>query len=203
MNNFGFDPQRRGLLKAGVGLFALGGLTVNLQAHSQEALDNASLKQGQFDPGKPGDFDFLAGDWKIRNRKRKAEGKDDWDEFDGESTCWTVLAGVGSIEELRIPARDFSGIGIRMLDVEKKVWSDFWVNGKSGVLTAPGTTGGFVNGVGTFISEWTEAGQTVQAKGVWDQITPQSCRWYQAISRDGGATWEENWIMHWERKSKS
>ena len=158
----------------------------------------------KFEPGKPGDFDFLAGEWKISNRKRKTEGKDQWDEFEGESTCWTVLAGVGSIEELRIPARDFSGIGIRLLDVEKKVWSDFWVNGKSGVLAPPGTTGGFIKGVGTFASEWTEGDKTVvQVKGVWDKITSDSCRWYQAISRDGGATWEDNWIMHWERKRKS
>ena len=26
--------------------------------------------------------------------------------------------------------------------------------------------------------------------------------WYQAISSDDGATWEENWIMHWDRKPK-
>ena len=54
--------------------------------------------------GKAGDFNFLAGEWKIRHRKVKTPGKDDWEEFDGEATCWTILGGVGSVEELRIPA---------------------------------------------------------------------------------------------------
>jgi hypothetical protein len=39
-----------------------------------------------------------------------------------------ILAGVGSVEELRIPARNFSGMGLRLLDLEKKVWADHWVN---------------------------------------------------------------------------
>ena len=65
--------------------------------------------------GKPGDFDFLAGEWRIRHRMLTAKG---WIRFEGEATCWTILKGVGSVEELRIPARDFSGMGLRMLDLE-------------------------------------------------------------------------------------
>lgn len=149
-------------------------------------------------PGKPGDFDFLAGEWRIKHRRLLPDtGK--WDEFEGEATCWTILGGVGSVEELRIPARDFSGMGLRLLDVEKKIWSDFWVNAKWGVLTTPGQTGGFVDGVGTFASEDVDSGKPIVARGVWDRITPTSCRWHQAVSRDDGATWEENWFMDWTR----
>ena len=104
-------------------------------------------------PGKAGDFDFLAGSWKISHRRLKTPGSKDWDVFQGEATCWTILGGVGSVEELRIPARNFSGLGLRLLDVEKRIWSDFWVNARSGVLTTPGTTGSFEKGVGTFVSE--------------------------------------------------
>jgi hypothetical protein len=144
--------------------------------------------------GRPGEFDFLTGSWRIANRKRKKAGADEWDVFPGESTCWSILGGVASIEELRIPARGFSGMGLRLLDVEKRVWSDFWVNAKSGVLTAPGT-GRFENGAGVFVSE--EDGVTV--RGVWDGITPRACRWSQAVSRDGGKTWEDDWLMEWTR----
>lgn len=49
---------------------------------------------------------------------------DEWIEFDGEATVHAILAGVGSVEELRTPARNFSGLGLRLLDVEKKVWAD-------------------------------------------------------------------------------
>lgn len=149
-------------------------------------------------PGKPGDFDFLAGEWRIVNRRPKPDS-DRWIEFEGAATVHPILAGVGSVEELRIPVRDFSGMGLRMLDVEKKIWSDHWVNAKSGVVTAPGVTGSFENGAGIFISDDEEDGKPVQWAGVWDRITPRSCRWRQAVSRDGGATWTQTWLMDWTR----
>jgi hypothetical protein len=48
---------------------------------------------------KPGEFDFLAGRWTIANRRLKTRwiGSEDWELFDGEATCWTVLGGLGSI----------------------------------------------------------------------------------------------------------
>lgn len=149
--------------------------------------------------GKPGDFDFLAGNWKITHRRLKTPGTTDWDEFEGEATCWTILGGVGSVEELRVPARNFAGMGLRLLDVEKRIWNDFWVNGKNGVLTTPGQTGVFENGVGTFTADDKDGDKPIKVKGVWDRITPRSCRWWQAVSWDDGKTWEENWFMDWTR----
>ena len=150
-------------------------------------------------PGRPGEFDFLAGNWKISHRRLKDAKTKEWDVFQGEATCWTILGGVGSVEELRIPARDFSGMGLRLLDVENRVWNDFWVNGRSGVLTTPGQTGGFINGEGTFGADDVDGDQPIKVRGIWDSITPSSCRWWQSISRDGGRSWEENWFMDWVR----
>ncbi len=149
--------------------------------------------------GQAGDFDFLAGEWKIQHRWKKAQDGEAWDTFEGEATCWSILGGIGSVEELRIPARNFSGMGLRLLDVEQGVWSDFWVNARSGVLATPGTTGVFVDGAGTFEADDDDDGAPVKVRGIWDQITPSSCRWRQAISRDGGETWDETWVMHWSR----
>lgn len=146
--------------------------------------------------GKPGDFDFLTGRWKIANRRRIGET---WDEFEGESTVHGILAGVASIEELRIPARDFSGMGLRLLDVERKLWADFWVNAKSGVLGTVPSWGSFVDGVGTWDSPDVDGDRPIVVRGSWDRITKTSCRWYQAVSHDEGKTWTENWVMHWTR----
>ncbi|MBN8596193.1 MAG: hypothetical protein J0L78_00820 [Planctomycetes bacterium] len=149
--------------------------------------------------GKPGEFSFLDGNWKIKHRRLKEPHGKEWDEFEGEATCWSILGGVGSVEELRIPSRNFAGMGLRLLDVEKKIWNDFWVNGKSGVLTTPGQTGGFENGVGTFGADDKDGDKPIKVKGVWDRITPTSCRWWQAVSWDDGKTWEENWFMDWTK----
>jgi hypothetical protein len=39
----------------------------------------------------------------------------------------------------------------------------------------------------------------MRSAGIWDQITPRSCRWRQVVSDDGGKTWEHNWVMLWRR----
>lgn len=196
------EPTRRTLLQAAAGMAIAGAVD------SAVAQDTAAKKKEEAKPkaaesakpkaeGKVGDFNFLAGEWRINHRRLKSPGE--WDEFKGEATCWTVLGGVASIEELRIPARNFSGMGIRLLDVEKKVWADFWINSKSGVLTPPGLAGVFENGEGIFDADDTDDGKPIKVRGIWDRITAKSCRWRQGVSRDGGKTWEYSWFMDWTK----
>lgn len=150
--------------------------------------------------GRPGDFDFLTGEWRIRHEwKRTPTGA--WETFTGEATVVSILGGICSVEELRIPARDFNGMGLRLLDVTNKVWSDHWVNAKSGVVTTPGQRGGFANGEGIFDTNDVEGETPVIYRGIWDLITPTSCRWRQGASRDGGQSWDWEWIMEWTRVS--
>lgn len=184
------NADRRLVLNAGM---ALGAAALMGDALAQPSPDYLAKPA----PGKPGDFDFLQGHWKISQQRLLKPGE--WDKFEGESTCWSILGGVASIEELRIPARDFSGMGLRVLDRESLVWSDYWMNAKSGVIGSAGVTGGFVNGDGVFISDDTEDGKPVKYIGLWDKIAPNACRWRQGVSRDGGATWDYNWIMDWTR----
>jgi hypothetical protein len=186
------DIARRTVLQTAA-LAAIGQIIAAPSTASAAAPTQAAI-------GKPGDFNFLAGEWRIKHRRLKNESTGEWDVFEGEATCWTVLEGVASIEELRIPARNFSGMGIRICDVEKHVWADFWINSRSGVLTPPGLMGTFQNGVGTFIADDMDGDKPIKVRGVWDRIVPgKSHRWYQAVSRDGGKTWAENWSMDWLR----
>jgi uncharacterized protein (DUF885 family) len=151
-----------------------------------------------------GDFDFLAGEWRIAQRRltgRDANGAEIWDTFEGEATVHNLLGGAVSVEELRIPARNFAGMGLRMFDEGRGLWSDHWVNGQQTVIAGEPMYGGFsAEREGIFQSDETDdQGQPLRVKGVWDRITPTSCRWWQATSRDGGATWQPNWFMEWTR----
>ena len=183
MINNGTDPYRRAMLQAIAGVATV----------SQSVAIGAATAVGAPEAnGKPGDFDFLTGTWRIANRRLIDK---QWDEFDGEATVHALLGGSASVEELRIPARGFSGMAVRLLDVERKLWADHWISSKNGVMdTMPGW-GSFVNGTGCWD---TQDGATI-TRGIWDQITPHSCRWRQMRSSDSGRTWTENWIMHWLR----
>ena len=91
-------------------------------------------------------------------------------------------------------------MGLRLLDAESRIWSDYWVNAKSGALGAAGLTGGFVDGEGIFETRDTEDGKPVIYRGVWDKIVSgHSHRWYQAASRDDGKSWDISWTMDWRK----
>lgn len=179
--------ERRTLLQLAAGLAAAG---VALPARARA--DAAKPKP----TGKLGDFDFLSGDWKIENRYLR-DGK--WDEFPGEAHVHGLLDGLVSVEELRIPARNFHGMGLRILDLEQKLWADYWVAAESGVLAPPPVWGSFVDGVGVWDEDSVDGEQSVIMRGVWDEITKSSCRWYSAVSHDDGKTWEDIWVMKWKR----
>lgn len=149
--------------------------------------------------GRPGEFDFLSGEWRIRHQRLKAGSADQWDHFDGEATCWSILGGVASIEELRIPARNFSGMGLRLFNGEQGSWYELWTNAKGASLTGPGTPGGFQDGVAVFEADDVDGDAPIRVRSTWDRIAQRSCRWHQAVSRDGGRSWQPNWFMDWLR----
>ena len=192
------DIDRRQLLQAAAAL-TLAGSAAAEPAEPQPGPAMTAPLPPTRTPGKPGDFDFLTVRWAIRNHKRRGGPAGAWDVFEGEATVHALLAGICSVEELRIPARQFSGMGLRLLDVARAQWSDFWVNAASGELGTPGLRGSFEHGVGVFEEQAEADGQPVLYRSVWDRITPTGCRWQQAASRDGGATWVLDWSMDWTR----
>lgn len=150
-------------------------------------------------PGRPGEFDFLSGEWRIRHQRLESGAVDEWDHFDGEASCWSILGGVASIEELRIPARNFSGMGLRLFNSEQGRWYELWTNAKGASLAGPGTPGGFRDGAAVFETDDADGDVPIRVRSTWDRIETRSCRWQQAVSRDGGRSWQANWIMDWVR----
>jgi hypothetical protein len=152
------------------------------------------------------DFDFYMGSWQVHHRRlvRRLAGSDEWQEFEGTSTAWPILDGAGNIDDnvLQLPAGAYRAISLRTFDPATDRWSIWWLDGRSPGRLDPPVVGGFEDGIGTFIAEDTFDGRPILVRFLWSGITETTCRWEQAFSADGGATWEVNWIMESTRVAR-
>ena len=148
------------------------------------------------------DFEFLVGTWRIRHRRltERLKGANSWEEFEGRSVARQVLAGLGNLDEITMDqaAGRLHGITLRLYDPTSRQWSIHWADSAHGTLDSP-MVGGFEAGRGEFFAQETFAGKRVFSRFIWSNITDASCRWEQALSADGGTTWETNWIMEFDR----
>jgi hypothetical protein len=147
------------------------------------------------------DFDFYFGQWHVRNERLRERlvGCDDWENFDATQVCCPILGGCGNIDDFVTDwCGGFRGMTLRLFDHATRRWSIYWSSNKTGVLEPP-VVGAFRNGVGTFEGDDVHRGRTVRARFTWSHITPTSARWQQALSTDGGITWETNWRMQMTR----
>ena len=82
---------------------------------------------------------------------------------------------------------------MRLYNPTSHQWSLNWANQKNGHFDVP-TIGEFKNGRGEFFDQETLNGRAIFVRFVISDTTPNSCRFEQAFSDDGGKTWEVNWI---------
>ena len=61
--------------------------------------------------------------------------------------------------------------------------------------------GEFNDGLGVFYDCEPFEGKRIFSRFLWTHDSPDTCRWEQAFSEDGGATWETNWTMDFTRLS--
>ena len=147
------------------------------------------------------DFDFYFGRWQVHNErlKQRLVGSTDWEQFDAIGECRPVLGGIGNVDSFDSEWNGgFRGMTLRLFDLGTKKWSLYWASNRSGVLEPP-VVGAFIDGVGRFEAADEHDGAPVLVRFIWSHITPASARWEQALSNDGGKTWETNWRMHMTR----
>ncbi|MGH8049852.1 MAG: hypothetical protein ACREPB_04245 [Arenimonas sp.] len=159
-----------------------------------------AAKQGSNGPGEAEGFSFLDGHWRVHHKKLKEPltDKEEWIEFEGTASFFSLLDGIVSVEELRDAKGAPFGSAMRTFDIKRRIWLDAWVSAGSGVLQSP-IEGRFEGDVGTFIAPDSYEGKTILARGVWRRISENEVTWEQATSMDDGKTWEDNWFMRFER----
>lgn len=143
------------------------------------------------------DFDFHLGTWKTHLRRllNPLTGSNKWVEYEGTTVVRKVWNGRANLVELVAdgPAGHFEGLSLRLYNPQSRQWSLNFANAAGGVMALP-TTGEFKNGRGEFYNQETFNGRSIFVRFVISDITPNSCRFEQAFSNDGGQTWEVNWI---------
>ncbi|MFC7583027.1 hypothetical protein ACFQYP_03885 [Nonomuraea antimicrobica] len=143
------------------------------------------------------DFDFLAGHWNVANRRliKPLSGSAEWEEFPGFSVATRHFGGAASFDEIEFPTKGFNGLTVRVFNEETRQWSIYWGSSATGALDTSPMVGAFDGNRGEFRGEEVCAGRRVPCRFVWTVIGPDSARWEQAFSDDGGRTWETNWTM--------
>lgn len=147
------------------------------------------------------DFDFIAGSWATISHRleKRGVGSTEWDVFPGHSRGWVHMGGVVNIDENVFPTKGWSGMTMRLFDLQKRQWWIYWVNNRDGKLQPP-VIGGFDGDVGLFYGEDEDEGRPVKAVFKWTKKGPNAARWEQSFSYDGGGIWETNWIIELARQ---
>lgn len=150
-----------------------------------------------------GDFDFQIGSWQVRHRrlKERLAGCTEWDEFDGTSDMRPILGGDGNVEDnvLHIPGGTYRAIALRSYDRAQDSWAIWWLDARSPHALDVPVIGRFDDGIGRFYADDTLGGRPIRLRFIWSRTDTASPRWEQAMSADGGTSWETNWTMDFTR----
>ncbi len=167
------------------------------QAVAPRAVPAASVPQSAA-------FDFLAGSWTVRHQrlKQRLAGCAEWESFSGRSHMQQFMQGRVNLDDnvLDLPTGQYRAVTLRSFDPQSGLWAIWWLDGRHPhQLDAP-MRGKFCDGVGTFFADDEFDGRPIRVRFLWSHVTPRNCRWEQAFSTDGGATWESNWLMDFTRE---
>ena len=157
----------------------------------------ASLRNTPTERDGQHDFDFEIGIWKTRLSRllNPLTGSTTWVEYEGTTVVRKVWDGRANLVELVAdgPAGHFEGLSLRLYNPQSRQWSLNFASSQGGTMSPP-TIGEFKDGRGEFFNQEVFNGRAILVRFVISDITPNSCRFEQAFSEDGGKTWEVNWI---------
>jgi len=109
------------------------------------------------------DFDYLVGQWNIRNRtlKEQLTGSDEWQTFDATQEFRLILLGLGNFDifHTEFGGRLFEGLTVRLFDPQTRLWTIYWADSNAMRLD-DGKVGSFNGDEGDFFGREVVAGKT-------------------------------------------
>jgi hypothetical protein len=165
-----------------------------LQGLAQQNSAQPAQRDGQHD------FDWDIGTWKAHMRRllHPLTGSTTWVEYNGTDVVrkvWDGRANLGEVE-LDGPAGHLELLTLRLYNPQTHQWSINIASSAAGTMSPP-AIGEFTNGHGEFFDTEPSGpnGRTILVRLGISDITPNSARFDQAFSADGGKTWEINLMV--------
>jgi hypothetical protein len=182
-------PYRRTLV---VGLSVLMLIATAASGDASTAPASSTVADGQRD------FEWETGTWRTTVRvlaEPLAESPDEWLQFTGTTVVRPLLDQRANIVEFEVsgPSGRIDALNLRLYEPQAGRWSLTFVNIRDGLLT-PAVYGGFHDGVGEFYGDDQLGGRPIAVRFLIFRQGPDTARFEQAFSADGGTTWETNWI---------
>lgn len=151
------------------------------------------------------DFDFNIGVWHthIRRILDPFSGATKTMELNGTVTVRKVWGGRAQLEEIEAegPKGHWEGLTLFLYNPEAHQWSQNYVDSKTGVF-GTATVGSFKDGRGELFAQDTFNDRAVLLRGVWSDIKPDSHRYAEYYSSDGGRTWAPVFIADLTREKQ-
>jgi len=182
-----------------VAISAVAGVAARADAPMQPKPDHDTTSTIPRTPvGTPHDFDFEHGRWQtsLQRLVQPLSGSREWASYTGTSNVHPLLGGRANLVELEVdgPRGRIAGVSLRLFDTQSERWTLNYSNLAGGTLELP-MSGGFDGSRhGVFYSADTLKGKSILVRFIIDVLDPDHCRFEQAFSADGGATWEVNWV---------
>ena len=165
-------------------------VTLFIAVHQLNAQSDEVRKPFDFEEARQ--FDFWIGQWDVNLRMIQPDAT--WkDSVKARVQIYRILGGKAILELW--DSKTIKGFSLRYYDPAKKKWVLHlnWPGKNQANLSS--LEGAFRHGRGEFFSG---RGKQVNRYTFCD-ITENSLRWDDAYSRDGGKTWNNNWIMEFSR----
>ena len=167
------------------------------RAQQNSDASRVTLKRAPTERDGQHDFDFEIGTWKTHLRRlvHPLTNSTNWVEYEGTTVVRRVWNGKANLVELEADGSGghFEGLNLRLYNPQSHQWSLNFANSNDGALTQP-TVGQLKDGHGEFFDQETLNGRAIFVRFVISDVTPNSCRFEQSFSDDGGKTWELNWV---------
>ena len=145
------------------------------------------------------DFDWDLGHWQVHVRRllHPLTASTTWVEYRGTDVVRRVWGGRANLGEVELDgaAGHLEYLTLRLYNPQSHQWSMNISSSAAGVLSPP-AIGSFEGGRGEFYDQEDYDGRRILVRFEVFVLSPTSCRFEQAFSADGGASWELNLIVN-------